>query len=141
MKIVFLDKKTLGDDIDFSMFDKLGDVVYYETTTYNEIIKRLEDVDVVVTNKVIIDKNIIDNTNLKLICVAATGMNNIDLDYAKQKNIVVKNVAGYSTNSVVQTTFMMVLTLLMHTNYYDNFCKIKRVSKLIYFYKYLYAIL
>jgi lactate dehydrogenase-like 2-hydroxyacid dehydrogenase len=109
MKIVFLDKKTLGEDIDLSFFDKFGKVVTYETTKPNETLERVQEAQIIVTNKVIVNKQIIDNSNIKLICVAATGMNNIDLDYAKQKGITVKNVAGYSSSSVAQLTFSFVL--------------------------------
>jgi len=94
MKIVFLDKKTLGDDITLDQFNCYGEVVSYETTTQDQVLQRVQDTQIVVTNKVVIDKNIMDNSNIQLICVAATGMNNIDLEYAKEKNIAVRNVAG-----------------------------------------------
>ena len=123
MKIVFLDAKTLGDDLDLSKFKRLGNITIYNTTTPNETIKRLEYADIVVTNKVVIDKNVIDNTNLKMIQIAATGMNNVDIAYAKEKNILVKNVKGYSTNSVVQITFSMVLSILSKINYFDQYGK------------------
>jgi len=123
MKVVFLDKKTLGDDMDFSMFDEFGDVVYHDATSSKETLQRVKDADIVVTNKVVIDKNILDNSDIKLICVAATGMNNIDLDYAKQKGVVVKNVAGYSTSSVVQLTFAMALYHINNINHFDSYTK------------------
>lgn len=122
MKIVCLDAITLGD-IDFSQLKKLGDFIKYDYTTSEQTIDRLQNVDIVITNKVIIDKDVMDNTNLKLICVAATGTNNIDMQYAKQKGIVVKNVAGYSTNSVVQQTFASLLFLTNHCGYYDKWVK------------------
>ena len=125
MKIVFLDKKTLGDDLDFSIFDKFGEIIFHEITKPHETLKRVKDADIVVTNKVIIDKNIMDNSNIKLICVAATGMNNIDLEYAKQKNIEVKNVAGYSTQSVAQLTFALALSLINNIDYFNNYTKSK----------------
>jgi len=123
VKIVFLDAKTLGEDIDLSIFKKLGEVKIYQTTNKNETIDRLSEADIVVTNKVVIDKNVIDNTNLKLIQVAATGMNNIDLDYAKEKGIIVKNITNYSTNSVVQITFSMVFKLLSKIEYFNDYGK------------------
>jgi len=123
MKIAFLDKKTLGDDISLDAFNQFGEVISYETTTYEETLNRVKDADIVVTNKVIIDKNIMDNSKIKLICVAATGMNNIDLEYAKEKNISVKNVAGYSTSSVVQLTLAFVLQFVQKINFYDNYGK------------------
>ncbi len=122
-KIVILDKKTLGDDIDLSCFDSFGEVIMYDSTEPDETIQRVKDADIVVTNKVVIDKHILDNSDIKLICVAATGMNNIDLEYAKTKDITVKNVAGYSTPSVVQTTFSLALYLIGKLKYYDDFTK------------------
>jgi len=123
MKIVFLDKKTLGEDICLGGFEQFGEVAIFETTKYEETLKRIEDAEVVVTNKVIIDKTLMDNSNLKLICVAATGMNNIDLEYAKEKGIIVKNVAGYSTSSVVQLTLSFVLQFVQKIDFYDNYGK------------------
>jgi len=122
MKIAFLDALTLGD-VDFNRFEKLGEVIVYKTTKKEEVINRLKGVDIVVTNKVIIDKNVIDNTNLKFIQIAATGMNNVDLEYAKKKNILVKNVAGYSTDSVVQHTFALVFGLLNKLIYFDEYAR------------------
>ena len=123
MKIVILDKNTLGNDIDIDCIERFGEVVSYPYTTPKETLQRIQDADVVITNKVVIDRNIMDNCKIKLICVAATGMNNIDLEYAKIKNIPVKNVAGYSTPSVVQTTFAMALYLLQKLPYFDAYTK------------------
>jgi len=122
MKIVFLDALTLGD-VDFNKFKELGEVIIYQTTKENETLSRVKDVDVVVTNKVVIDKYIMDNSNIKLIQIAATGMNNVDLEYAKQKNIIVKNVSGYSTKSVLQHTFALVLALLNKICYFDKYTR------------------
>jgi glycerate dehydrogenase len=123
MRIVILDKKSLGDDIDLSGFDSFGEVVMYDSTTKSETKTRVQDADIVITNKVVIDKEIMDSSHIKLICVAATGMNNIDLEYAKSKNITVKNVAGYSTPSVVQTTFSLALYLIGKLKYLDEYTK------------------
>ena len=123
MKIVFLDRKTLGEDISLEPFDKLGKVKTFQSTKAEETLERVKDANIVVTNKVIIDKNIIDNSDISLICVAATGMNNIDLEYAKQKGIEVKNVAGYSTSSVAQLTFSFALQFIQKINFYDNYVK------------------
>jgi glycerate dehydrogenase len=123
VKIVFVDFDTLGSDIDIAKFKNFGDVEVYANTSYNDTITRLKNADIVITNKVVIDRNIIDNTNLKLICVAATGMNNIDLEYARAKNIEIKNVKGYSTASVVQLTFALVLNLIQKLNYYTNYSR------------------
>ena len=130
MKLAILDAKTLGSDIDLSGFSQFGEVEIYETTKPEETLERVKDKDIVVTNKVVIDKNIMDNSpNLKLICVAATGVNNIDVEYAKKKGIQVRNVAGYSTESVVQHTFAMLFYLLESLRYYDDYVKSGEYAK------------
>ncbi|WP_069633177.1 D-2-hydroxyacid dehydrogenase [Campylobacter pinnipediorum] len=122
MKIVCLDTLTLGD-VDLSVFNRFGEFVTYEKTDASQTIQRLKGADVVITNKVLITKEVIDACDLKLICVSATGTNNIDMEYAKQKQIPVKNVAGYSTNSVVQQTFASILYVLNEVRYYDDYVK------------------
>ena len=121
MKIVILDRKTLGLDIDMSVFETFGKVKSYDITKPNEIIERLQDADIVITNKVVISKEIMDASNLKLICISATGTNNVDLEYAKQKNIQVKNVAGYSSSSVVQVAFSMIFHFITKLDYYKKY--------------------
>ena len=112
MKIVILDALTYGDT-SLEKFNELGEVVVYQTTTPEEVLKRIENATVIVTNKVVITASMMDATpSLKLICVAATGMNNVDLEGAKERAISVKNVAGYSTDAVVQHTFSMLFYLI-----------------------------
>ena len=124
MNIVFLDAKTLGDDLDLSALENLGTFTRYDMTTEDETLTRIKDADIVITNKVILSANILAQTKkLKLICIAATGMNNVDLGAAASQNIEVKNVAGYSTKSVVQHTFAMALYLLEKMAYYDKVVK------------------
>jgi glycerate dehydrogenase len=122
-KIAILDALTLGDDIDLSIFDQFGSVESFQTTSYEETIKHIGDANIIITNKVIIDKKIMDQTNIDLICIAATGMNNVDLDYAKEKEIRVKNVVGYSTASVLQLTFALALGFAQKIKQYDNYVK------------------
>ncbi|DAB27796.1 MAG: hydroxyacid dehydrogenase [Sulfurimonas sp. RIFOXYD12_FULL_33_39] len=123
MKIVLLDALTFGES-DLSRFFKLGDVKVFQTTSPNETQERIMHCDVIVTNKVVISETHMLNTpTLKLICVAATGMNNVDLDAAKRRGIEVKNVAGYSTDSVIQHTFSMLFYLIGHSKYYDEYVK------------------
>jgi len=130
MKIVFLDAKTVGNDIDLRVLEKFGDLIVYPTTKPEELSSRIYDADIIITNKVVIDKKAIDNAfNLKLICVAATGTNNVDIRYAKEKGIAVTNVAGYSTESVVQHTFGMLFYLLEHLRYYDDYVKSGKYSE------------
>ncbi len=128
MNIVFLDAKTVGNDLSLDIFNKFGNFVSYDTTrNEKEVIQRVKHSDIIITNKVVIDKNVIDNAkNLKLVCIAATGMNNINLEYAKQKGITVKNVTDYSTKSVAQHTFTLLFYLLGKTKFYDNLVKDKK---------------
>ncbi len=120
MHIVLLDAKTLGDDLDLSVLEKFGTFTSHDTTSQEETAERIEIADIIITNKVVITANMMEEApRLKLICIAATGMNNVDLDAAKFKGIEVKNVAGYSTKSVVQHTFAMALYLLEKMAYYD----------------------
>jgi len=123
MKIVLLDKDTLGS-VDLNLFNQFGEFTSYSKTSKNETLSRVIDSDIIITNKVVIDKEIMQNCkNLKLICIAATGMNNVDLNFAKKEGIEVRNVAGYSTASVVQTTFTLLLSLLGNSCYYDRYVK------------------
>jgi lactate dehydrogenase-like 2-hydroxyacid dehydrogenase len=122
--IVFLDAETLGDISGFFKLTKLGNLTVYQSTEHDQRIERIRNKEIVIANKVRIDRELIDNSPLlKLVCVAATGMNNVDLDYAAQKGITVKNVAGYSTESVVQHTFSMLFALMGNLRYYDDYVK------------------
>lgn len=119
MKIVVLDKCTVTKgDVDLSCFEKLGEVFYYDLLSKNEIIEVLQGAKVVICNKAIIDKDIIDATDLGFIGLFATGYNNIDIEYAKERGIVVCNVPGYSTDSVAQLTFSLILELAGNTSKY-----------------------
>ncbi len=123
MKIVFLDAATMGD-VSFEPFERLGEFVKYESSTQEEARERVKDIDVLMINKVWVGKELIDAApNLKLICISATGVNNIDVEYAASKGIPVRNVAGYSTDSVVQTTFMHMLSLVGGGPYFDESVK------------------
>lgn len=123
MNIVILDALTYGDTA-LAGFESLGDVTVYQTTSADETLERVKEADVIVTNKVVINDIIMESApNLKLICVVATGMNNIDHDAAARRGITVKNVAGYSTDAVVQHTFSMLFYLMGHSRYYDEYVK------------------
>lgn len=123
MKIVLLDTLTFGET-KLCGFDAFGEVEAYETTAPEETAARIAGAEVVVTNKVVIGDEMMANTpSLILICVAATGMNNIDLAAAEQHGIAVRNVAGYSTDSVIQHTFSMLFYLMGSSRYYDDYVK------------------
>ena len=122
-KIVILDGKTLGE-LDFDKLREFGELAYYDTTKPEEVVERIKDANIVLTNKVVLNENNLKEAkNLELICETATGFNNIDIVYAKNNNIAVTNVAGYSTNTVAQHTFATVLSLYDKLSYYDNYVK------------------
>lgn len=124
MKIVFLDAKTIGEDIDLSGFDALGEVVKYGFSTAQEARERSKDADVLILNKVQVNEQTIGEADhLKLVCVTATGTNNLDKEYLDKRGIAWRNVAGYSTESVAQHTFAMLFYLLEKLPYYDNYVK------------------
>ena len=127
MKIVFLDVKTIGEDIDLSGFDALGEVVKYDFSSNDEIPSRVEDADVIVLNKVPVNEQTIGAAKqLKLVCVTATGTNNLDKDYLASRGIEWRNVAGYSTESVAQHTFALLFYLVEKLHYYDCYVKEER---------------
>ena len=122
MKLVFLDAATMGGDIDLNPFRQFGDLTVYDNTQPQDVIPRIELADIVLVNKVKLGKTQLQAArNLKLICVAATGLDPIDLDYAAEKGIVVKNVAGYSTDSVAQTTFLHILSCMQQGPYFNEY--------------------
>ncbi len=122
-KIAFLDSATLGDS-DLSPIKACGQLICWPTSTPEEALERVSDCEILIINKVKVTAQLIDAApHLKLICEAATGVNNIDLEHAKHKNIPVLNVAGYSTETVVQTTFMLLLSLAGKLPYFDRHVK------------------
>lgn len=127
MKIVFLDAKSIGEDIDLSGFDRIGEVVKYDFSTPEEARERTKDADVIILNKVVIDeKSIGEAEHLKLVCVTATGTNNLDKEYLDARGITWRNVAGYSTESVAQHTFALLFYLLEKLRYYDDYVKTEK---------------
>lgn len=121
--IVVLDGKTLGN-VDYIKLNEFGQVIYYDSTLKEEVVERIKEANIVLTNKVILNReNLQDAKKLELICEMATGFNNIDVAYTKSRGIAVTNVAGYSTNTVAQHTFAMLLNLYDNISYFDNFVK------------------
>ena len=124
MKIVILEADSLGEDMVFTPFHKLGDVVIYPASTEEDMPERVKDADVIIANKIpICERTIRKAKNLKLVCVTATGINNLDLDYLKSRGIAAYNVAGYSTNAVAQHTFALLFYVMEKLNYYDQYVK------------------
>ena len=123
MNIVFLDEYSLGG-IDLSRIKQLGNYTGYEKTTPGEIAERCIDADIVITNKVPLRAEAIKVLpQLKLICIAATGMNNVDLEAAAERGIEVHNAVGYSTHAVTETTIGAAIALLRQSIYYDRYVK------------------
>ncbi len=130
MKIVLLEKKTLGDDIDLSAFSSLGEVELYETSTREEAKQRIADADVIIMNKLNMDEELLQHAKkVTLICITATGTNNIDLNYTRKRNITVVNVKSYSTSNVVQVTFSLLFYLIGKMPYFDNYVKSGQYAK------------
>ena len=126
MKTVFLDKNSLDkNDLDFSRFKKLEiDWIEYDSTSAEETMEKVRDAEIIVSNKVVINQEIINHaTGLKLICVAATGVNNIDLEAAKSRGIRVCNVRAYGNQSVVQHVFTLLLMLMRNIPRYQQAVK------------------
>ena len=124
MKIVFLDVASMGKDLDYSRFYELGDVTMHDYTREDEIAERVADADIIVTNKMLInEKTVGEAKNLKLVCVTATGTNNLDKPFLEKRGIAWRNVAGYSTETVAQHTFALLFWLIEKLPYYDNYVK------------------
>lgn len=123
MKIVFLDASTMGDT-PLDEIAALGELTCFDSSTREEALERVRDCEVLIINKIRVDEELMDAApSLKLICEAATGVNNIDVKAAEARGIPVKNVAGYSTDSVAQETFMHILSLAGNAQYFDNVVK------------------
>ena len=122
MKLVVLDSASLGDDLPLHILKELGDTEVYESSTPDEVLQRVADADVVLINKIKINSAVLDRAKrLKLICVFATGFDNIDIISAKQKGVAVCNVPGYSTDSVALFTVSTALALYTRLKVYSRF--------------------
>ena len=127
--IVFLDEYTLGG-ADLGRLQALGEYKGYARTTPEELPDRCREADVIITNKVVLRRETLQSLpRLRLICVAATGVNNIDLDAAAEHGVEVRNAAGYSTHSVAETTLGAAIALLRESVYYDEFFKSGRYAR------------
>ena len=122
--LVFLDAKTVGRDLDLMKFNNLANVKIYDFSDPNEVPERISDADIVVVNKVPMNESTLANSSkLKLICVTATGVDNLDREYLDKRGIEWRNVAGYSTECVAQHTFSLFFYLWEHLSYYDGYVK------------------
>lgn len=124
INIVFLDAKTLGEDISLAHANEIGNVKAYPTTASEDIAARIQNAHVVVVNKIKLNETNLQNAaELRLICVLATGYDNIDTEYCRTRGIAVCNVAGYSSVSVAQLSVSLVLSLVNHLNEYTEFVR------------------
>lgn len=130
MKIVMLDRNSLGMDIDISIFHKIGDFTAYDVQSREQSKEAIRDAEVLIFNKTRVDEDLLQHApNMKLLCVTATGWDNIDVSYAKSRGIQVRNVRNYSTPAVCQHTFALALYLLEKLHFYDEYVKSGAYSK------------
>lgn len=124
MKIVVLERNSLGDDIDLTPFEKLGELTVYSQSNAEDTPEKVKDADIIIVNKVPMNgQTLKDAANLKMIAITATGYNMIDKSYTDSRGIAVANVGGYSTDSVAQHTLALALYLIEKLDYYDKYVK------------------
>ena len=130
MRTVILDAGTLGGDVDLSVFEKFGPVEVYEKTAPDEVEARLDGADFAVLNKVKLNRSTVgETTTLRLVLIAATGYDNVDLEYMKERGVAVCNVAGYSTDSVAQLTVTTALSLVTNLYAFNSFVRSGEYSR------------
>ena len=124
MKLVVLERNSVGTDVDVSCYEKFGEVTYYPNTVAENTAERVKDADIIIANKAPMNENTLkDAPNVKLICLFATGFDNVDLTYCRGRGIKVANVVNYSTAAVVQHTILLALALEEKLIHYDNYVK------------------
>jgi len=121
-KIVILDAKGMNPgDLSWERINALGEVNIHDTTPYEEIVDKTKGFEIAIINKCRFDENILSQLpDLKYVCVSATGYDNVDVEFAKSKGVLVSNVQGYSTMSVVQHVFSLIFALTNKTEYYKE---------------------
>ena len=130
MKIVILEAKSLGDDISFAAFEQFGETEVYPQTSKEQMAERIKDAQVIIVNKLpVCEETLKTAASVELVCVTATGVNNLDGEYLKKRGIAAYNVAGYSTDAVAQHTFAMLFYLLEKLRFYDDFVKSGEYAK------------
>lgn len=124
MKIVVLEQDSVGKDVDMSIYEELGEVVFYANTVKEDAAEKVKDADIIVANKAPMNEETLkDAPHVKLICEFATGYDNVDLEYCRKRGIKVANVVNYSTDAVAQHTFAMALYLIENLRHYDDYVK------------------
>ncbi len=120
MRVRLLDAQTLGADLSPAIFEEFGEVKVFGNTAPDQVEDHIGDAEVVIINKVRLNADNLRSANsLRLICIAATGFDNVDLAYCRERGIAVCNVVGYSTQCVAQVTVAMALSLITHLPEYD----------------------
>ncbi len=124
MRIIFLDERSMGDDVSFDEIKALGDYASYAYCDQKFVVEYSQDAEILITNKCRFTRDVLSRlSKLRLVCVTATGYDNIDILAAQEHGIEVRNVSGYSTESVVQHTFAMLLYLTEHLRFYDEYVR------------------
>lgn len=124
MKLVVLERNSAGTDVDVSCFEKFGEVSYYPNTVADNTAERIKDADIIIANKAPLNENTLKTApNVKLICLLATGFDNVDLAYCKSRDIKVTNVVNYCTSTVAQHTLLLALMLTEKIAFYDEYVK------------------
>jgi len=129
MKLVVLESTSVGDDISWDSLSEFGELVLCRDLEQKDVREVIKDADIVIPNKLLINKEVLEGSSVKAVFEAATGFNNIDVNYCHENNITVANVSGYSTNSVVQHTFALLLSVYENLDYYNTFIKSGEYSK------------
>lgn len=124
MKIVMLDRNTIGMDIDVSVFEEFGEFMAYDACSREQSREWIREADIVIFNKTVMDEDMLrDATNVNLLCITATGTDNIDLAYIAKRGIKAANVRDYSTPAVIQHTFALLFYVMEKLAYYDDYVK------------------
>lgn len=124
MKLVILERNSVGTDVDVSCFEKFGEVTCYPNTVAANTSERVKDADIILANKAPLNESTLkDAPNVKLICLLATGFDNVDLAYCKSRGIKVTNVVNYCTSTVAQHTLLLALALSEKIAFYDDYVK------------------
>lgn len=124
MKLVVLERNSVGTDVDMGCLEKFGEVVCYPNTVADNAAERVQDADIVIANKAPMNESTLKNApNVKLICLFATGFDNVDLAYCKSRGIKVANVVNYCTAAVAQHTLLLAMALSEKLAFYDDYVK------------------
>lgn len=124
MRIVILERNSVGTDVSVDSISKYGEITVYRNTTAEDVAERVKEADIIIANKAPLNETTLKNAQkVKLICEFATGYDNVDLAYCKSRGIKVANVVNYSTDAVAQHTFALCLYILEKLHHYDAYVK------------------